>query len=63
MVACLLGSLEFLFQVVDLLSLRSGGVLVFLMKNLHEFIGESLCCLGDGWPVGVGVMSLVHEGA
>ena len=59
----LLGLPELLFQVLDFVSLGGGGIFCFVLEDLHEFCGDCLGTLGDGWPVGVRVGGLVKEGA
>ena len=59
----LLGLPELLFQVLDLVSLGGGGIFGFFLEDLHEFCGDGLGSLGDGWPVGLRMVGLVKEGA
>ena len=59
----LLGLPELLFQVLDLVCLGGGGILEFVLDDLHELIGDGLSSLCDGWPGGVWMVGLVKEGA
>ena len=54
---------ELLFQVLDLVCLGGGGILEFVLDDLHELSGDGLSPLCDGGPVGVRMVGFVHEGA
>ena len=53
--------LEFLFQVLDLLSLGLLGIFDFGVKELHDFSADGLTALCDGWPLVIGVGGFVKE--